>query len=168
MVLLHCVSNYPANLADVNLRAMQTLQVAFKYRLATLTTRSGLRRLSAVALGACVIEKHFTLDKQLPGPDHKASLEPKELKVMISGIRKVEQAMGDGRKIPASSEEDTRRVARRSLALKEDVPEGEVIQAEMLTALRPAGGIPQFTLLSCRAQGCSSFESRDYFAVERS
>jgi len=143
LVLLHCVSNYPANLADVNLRAMQTLQVAFQVPIGYSDHTLGIEAaLAAVALGACVIEKHFTLDKQLPGPDHKASLEPKELKVMISGIRKVEQAMGDGRKIPASSEENTRRVARRSLALQEDVTEGEVIQAEMLTALRPADGIP--------------------------
>lgn len=143
LVLLHCVSNYPANLIDVNLRAMQTLQIAFQVPVGYSDHTLGIEAaLAAVALGACVIEKHFTLDKQLPGPDHKASLKPEELRAMVSGIRKVEQAMGDGRKVPARSEEDTRHVARRSLALKENVFEEEVIQAEMLTALRPADGIP--------------------------
>jgi len=143
LVLLHCVSNYPADPADVNLRAMQTMATAFQVPVGYSDHTLGIEiPLAAVALGACVIEKHFTLDRELPGPDHRASLEPAELKAMVDDIRKVEQALGNGRKIPASSEEDTRRVARRSLVLKEDVSEGKLIQAGMLTALRPAGGIP--------------------------
>jgi len=143
LVVLHCVSNYPADPADVNLRAMQTMATAFQVPVGYSDHTLGIEMpLAAVALGACVIEKHFTLDRDLPGPDHRASLEPTELKAMVDGIRKVEQALGNGRKVPTTSEEDTRRVARRSLVLRKDVPEGSLIEAKMLTSLRPAGGIP--------------------------
>jgi N-acetylneuraminate synthase/N,N'-diacetyllegionaminate synthase len=143
LVLLHCVSNYPADPTDANLRAMQTMATAFQVPVGYSDHTLGIEiPLAAVALGACAIEKHFTLDRDLPGPDHRASLEPAELKAMVDGIRKVEQALGIGHKMPASSEEDTRCVARRSLVLREDVPKGALIQANMLTALRPAGGIP--------------------------
>jgi len=142
LVLLHCVSNYPADPADVNLRAIQTMSAAFQVPVGYSDHTLGIEiPLAAVALGACVIEKHFTLDRDLSGPDHRASLEPAELKAMVDGIRSIEQALGNGRKIPASSEDDTRRVARRSLALKEDLPQGVLLQASMLTALRPASGI---------------------------
>ncbi len=143
LILLHCVSNYPADVADVNLRAMQTLYSAFQVSVGYSDHTLGIEiPLAATALGACVIEKHFTLDRQLPGPDHKASLEPDELKAMVDGIRKIKQALGNGCKIPVASEEDTRHVARRSLVLKENVSEGDIITAKMLTALRPSGGIP--------------------------
>ncbi len=143
LVLLHCVSNYPADPADVNLRAIQTMAAAFQVPVGYSDHTLGIEMpVAAVGMGACVIEKHFTLDRDLPGPDHRASLEPAELKAMVNGIRKVEQALDNGRKMPASSEEDTRRVARRSLVLRDDVPEGALIQASMLTALRPASGIP--------------------------
>jgi len=115
LILLHCVSNYPADPSDVNLHAMETMRKAFAVPIGYSDHTLGIEiPIAAVAMGACVIEKHFTLDRQLPGPDHRASLEPPELKAMVDGIRKVEQALGDGRKMPASSEEDTRRVARRS------------------------------------------------------
>jgi len=143
LVVLHCVSNYPADPADVNLRAMQTMATAFQVPVGYSDHTLGIEiALAVVAMGACVIEKHFTLDRDLPGPDHRASLEPPELKAMVDGIRKVEQALGDRRKMPASSEADTRCVARRSIVLREDAPEGTLIQASMLTALRPASGIP--------------------------
>lgn len=143
LVLLHCVSNYPADPSDANLRAIQTMATAFQVPVGYSDHTLGAEMaLAAVALGACAIEKHFTLDRDLPGSDHRASLEPAELKAMVDGIRKIEQALGNGHKMPTSSEEDTRHVARRSLALREDVPEGALIQASMLTALRPAGGIP--------------------------
>jgi len=143
LVLLHCVSNYPADVVDVNLKAMQTLRFAFQVPIGYSDHTLGIEiPLAATALGACVIEKHFTLDRRLPGPDHKASLEPDELKAMVDGIRMVKQALGNGCKMPAASEEDTRYVARRSLVLKENVSEGDVITAKMLTALRPSCGIP--------------------------
>jgi sialic acid synthase SpsE len=97
--------------------------------------------LAAVAMGACVIEKHFTLDKNLPGPDHRASLDPQELKALVRGVRIVESALGDGVKRPARSERDNRGIVRRSLAAGCDIPEGTILTSELLTSLRPASGI---------------------------
>jgi len=143
LILLHCVSNYPASPADANLRAMQTMAVAFDLPIGYSDHTPGIEvALAAVALGACVIEKHFTLDRNLPGPDHRASLEPDELRALIAGVRVVERALGDGVKRPFPAEADTRAVARRSLAARADIPAGTVLQAAMLTALRPASGIP--------------------------
>jgi N,N'-diacetyllegionaminate synthase len=143
LALLQCVSNYPAAPADVNLRAMHTLQTAFGVPVGYSDHTPGAAvALAAVALGACVIEKHFTLDKGLAGPDHQASLDPGELADLVRSIRTVEAALGDGRKVPAAAEEDTRQVARRSLVLARDLAEGEQIAAAALVALRPAGGIP--------------------------
>ena len=143
LVLLHCVSNYPADPADVNLRAIQTMAAAFQVPIGYSDHTLGIQvALAAVALGACVIEKHFTLDRDLPGPDHRASLEPTELRAMIDGIRKVEQALGNGRKMPASSEEDTRRVARRSLVAAQDILAGTALTAELIVIKRPATGLP--------------------------
>jgi N-acetylneuraminate synthase/N,N'-diacetyllegionaminate synthase len=143
LVLLHCVSNYPADPADANLRAMQTMAEALKLPVGYSDHTPGIEvALAAVALGACVIEKHFTLDKNLPGPDHKASLEPGELAQLVAGIRTVEAALGNARKEPAKSEEGNRLVVRRSLAVNTDVPEGKAIEAAMLTALRPGNWIP--------------------------
>lgn len=142
LVLLHCVSSYPARPADANLRAMQTMAAAFGVPVGYSDHTPGLEvALAAVALGACVIEKHFTLDRNLPGPDHRASLEPHELRALIAGIRTVEQALGDGIKRPVPAEADTRAVARRSLAARVDIPAGTVVQPAMLTALRPSSGI---------------------------
>ena len=143
LALLHCVSNYPADPADANLRAMQTMSAAFQVPVGYSDHTPGTQvALAAVALGACVIEKHFTLDRGLPGPDHQASLEPDELVDLVRGIRVVERALGHGYKIPAESEDDTRRVARRSLVVNVDLAEGARIEASTVTALRPAGGIP--------------------------
>ncbi len=143
LILLHCVSNYPAAPADANLKAMQTLATAFDVPVGYSDHTPGIEvALAAVALGACVIEKHFTLDRNLPGPDHRASLEPHELRALIAGVRTVERALGDGTKRPVPAEADTRAVARRSLAARADIPAGVIVEAGILTALRPAGGIP--------------------------
>ena len=143
LVLLHCVSNYPADPADANLRAMQTMVMAFQVPVGYSDHTLGIEvALAAVALGACAIEKHFTLDRDLPGPDHRASLEPAELKAMVDGIRKVEQALGNGRKMPASSEEDTRRVTRRSLVAAHDILAGTVLTEEAIAIMRPGTGLP--------------------------
>ena len=116
LVLLHCVSNYPASAASVNLRAMKTLEEYFMVPIGYSDHTQGIEiPLAAVALGACVIEKHFTLDRNLPGPDHRASLEPGELEAMVSGIRTVQSALGDGRKLPVAEELNTAAIARRSL-----------------------------------------------------
>ncbi|MCJ7443548.1 MAG: N-acetylneuraminate synthase [Methanotrichaceae archaeon] len=143
LVLLHCVSQYPADAADANLRAMQTMSAAFQVPIGYSDHTSGIEiALAAVALGACVIEKHFTLDRNLPGPDHKASIEPHHLKTLIQCIRTVESALGHGLKIPVASEENIRKIARRSIVLKRDIAKGELIDKMMLTAMRPASGIP--------------------------
>ena len=142
LVLLHCVSDYPANPADANLRAMHTMATALQVPVGYSDHTPGIAvALAAVALGACVIEKHFTVDKNLPGPDHRASLEPSELRAMITGIRTVEQALGSGTKLPVSSEASNRQSVRRSLVAAKDIPIGAILRADMLTALRPAGGI---------------------------
>jgi len=143
LAILHCVSNYPAAPEDTNLRAMETLHRTFGVPVGLSDHSAGIEiPLAAAALGAAVIEKHFTLDKSLPGPDHKASLDPEELGAMIAGIRKVEAALGDGVKAPRPSEANTRAVARRSLFLRADLRGGQNIAPEDLIALRPAGGIP--------------------------
>ncbi|MEH2114736.1 N-acetylneuraminate synthase [Nostoc sp.] len=142
LVLLHCVSSYPTNPAEANLRAMHSMATALQVPVGYSDHTTGIEvALAAVALGACVIEKHFTLDKNLPGPDHKASLDPKELQALVKGVRKVECALGNGLKQPTASEINTRAIARRSLALTCDVIEGTVLEPQMLTALRPASGI---------------------------
>lgn len=141
--LLHCVSNYPANPADINLRAMQTMARAFNVPVGYSDHTSGIEvSHAAIALGACIIEKHFTLDRNLPGPDHHASAEPAELAALVRGIRIVEAALGDGRKQPAASEANTAAVARRSLAAACDIPAGAVVAETMITLKRPGTGLP--------------------------
>jgi N-acetylneuraminate synthase len=142
VILLHCVSNYPARIEDVNLGAMETLKQAFKIPVGFSDHTLGITAsIAAVALGACVIEKHFTLDRNLPGPDHKASLEPDELKEMIKGIRNVEKALGDGIKRPTKDEVAIKRVARRSIVARVDIHRGTIITEDMLDVKRPGMGI---------------------------
>jgi len=142
IILLHCVSCYPAKIEDMNLRAMETLRYAFKLPVGLSDHSIGITMpIAAAALGACVIEKHFTLDKNLPGPDHRASLEPEELKQMVKAIRDVERALGDGVKRPSAEEEENKKVARRSIVAKVNIPEGAVITEEMLDVKRPGIGI---------------------------
>jgi sialic acid synthase SpsE len=97
---------------------------------------------AAAALGAAVIEKHFTLDRTLPGPDHAASMEPAELAALVAGVRKIEQALGDGKKVPVASELANRSVVRRSLVAATDIPQGTEITADMIAARRPGDGLP--------------------------
>ena len=142
IVLLHCVSNYPADPKDVNLKAMETMERAFQLPVGYSDHTPGIEvTLAAVALGACVIEKHFTLDRNAPGPDHRASLEPEEIKTMIKKIRIVESALGDGRKEPAPSEINTASVARRSLVALRDLRAGEVLTTDDFAIRRPGTGL---------------------------
>jgi N,N'-diacetyllegionaminate synthase len=142
IILLHCVSSYPAKAEDMNLRAMATLRCAFDLPVGLSDHTLGITiPIAAVALGACVLEKHFTLDKSLPGPDHRASLEPEEFKEMVRAIREVEKAMGDGSKAPTKEEKQTRQVARRSIVAAVNIPEGMVITKAMLAVKRPGTGI---------------------------
>ncbi len=142
IILLHCVSDYPAKMKDVNLRAMETLKRAFKLPVGFSDHTLGITvPIAAVALGACVMEKHFTLDKNLPGPDHKASLEPNELKEMVKAIRDVEKALGDGIKRPTKNEGEVKRVVRRSIVARVDIPDGTIITGDMIDVKRPGTGI---------------------------
>ena len=143
MIVLQCVSNYPANPASMNLRAMRTLEEAFDVAVGLSDHTVGTEvAFAAVALGACVIEKHFTLSHKLPGPDHRASLEPLELTGLVKGIRNIEAALGDGVKRPAAEELNTADVARRSLVAARFIPAGTALTADMLDILRPGTGLP--------------------------
>jgi N,N'-diacetyllegionaminate synthase len=149
LVLLQCVSNYPANPADVNLRAMHTMAMEFSVPVGYSDHTEGIEAvLAAVAVGACIVEKHFTLNRNLPGPDHKASLEPGELASMIAAIRKVEAALGDGRKVRAAGEADTARAARRSLTAARDISAGTLLTRGMIAVQRPGTGLSPAMLSS--------------------
>jgi len=143
LTLLHCTTNYPTPFEEVNLKAMLTLKEAFKlpvgYSDHTLGTEVSI---AAVALGASIIEKHFTLDRNLPGPDHKASLEPDELKMMIKAIRNTEIAMGDGIKRPNKSEVEIMKVVRKTLVAARNIRKGEIIEETDITIKRAGTGIP--------------------------
>ncbi|MGE5499433.1 MAG: N-acetylneuraminate synthase [Syntrophothermus sp.] len=142
VVLLHCVTEYPAPYGEINLRAMLTLKQAFNIRVGYSDHSPGIEiSLAAIALGAEVIEKHFTLDKNLPGPDHKASLEPEELKNMIASIRNIEKSLGDGIKRPAECEIKNIHIARKSLVAVTDIAEGELISLSNISVKRPGSGI---------------------------
>jgi N,N'-diacetyllegionaminate synthase len=142
LTLLHCTSNYPAEYKDVNLRAMETLSEKFKLPIGYSDHTRGIEvSVAAAAMGARVVEKHFTLDRKLPGPDHKASLEPGELGQMIQCIRNIEKAMGDGVKKPVSSEDNIKKIARKSIVACCDIPKGTKITEEMLAVKRPGTGI---------------------------
>ena len=140
--LLHCVFDYPTLAKDVNLRVMESLRKRFDVPVGFSDHTQGISvAIAAAALGAVIIEKHFTLDRALPGPDHRASLEPGELRAMIRGIRDVEEALGDGRRRLTSGERATRTVARRSLVAATDLAAGQVIGPAHLEAKRPATGL---------------------------
>lgn len=142
VVLLHCTTEYPAPFADINLRAMATLQQAFGLPVGYSDHTTGIAiPVAAVALGANIIEKHFTLDRNLPGPDHKASLEPDELKQMVRSIRDVELALGYSIKQPAASELKNRPVARKSLVARQHIRKGEPFTQDNLAVKRPGDGI---------------------------
>jgi N-acetylneuraminate synthase len=143
MILLHCVSNYPADPDDVNLRAIETMARAFRLPIGYSDHTLGIEvPIASVALGACVLEKHFTLDRNLPGPDHQASAEPDELAAMVTGIRKVESALGHGRKVPAPSEAATAAVARKSLVAARAIPAGTTFTEDLIAIKRPGTGLP--------------------------
>jgi N-acetylneuraminate synthase len=142
LTLLHCVTEYPAPYAEVNLHAMQTLKTAFGLPVGYSDHTPGIEiAIAAVALGAEVIEKHFTLDRSLPGPDHSASLEPVELKQMVTAIRNVEAALGTGIKAPAPCELPNRLVARKSVVAASSLPKGHQLATGDLEIKRPGNGL---------------------------
>lgn len=161
LILLHCTTNYPTPFNEVNLKAMLTMKKEIGYPIGYSDHTEGIAvSLAAVALGACVIEKHFTLDRSLPGPDHKASLEPKELKELVDGARNIEkrlkqrenpddilkelnvqEAIGDGIKKPNQSEIEVAKVARKSIVATVNINNGSKITEEMIAIKRPGTGL---------------------------
>ena len=142
LALLHCVSNYPASPQDCNLKAMATLESAFRLPVGWSDhTQGDAISVAAAALGASIIEKHFTLDRTSEGPDHLASLEPDELRKLVSKVRDVSSAMGTGLKLPTAAELDTASIARRSVVAARDLTAGTVLSEADLQILRPGTGI---------------------------
>lgn len=142
ITLLHCTTNYPTPMEDVNLKAMQTMRDAFGLEVGYSDHTQGIEvPVAAVALGAAVIEKHFTLDRNMEGPDHRASLEPEELEAMVNAIRNTEKAMGDGVKVPSESEKANTAAARKSIVAAQGIKAGEILTEENLTTKRPGTGI---------------------------
>ena len=142
LTVLHCTTEYPTSMNEVNLRAMHSIHTAFGVAVGYSDHTQGIEvAIAAVAMGATVIEKHFTLDCNLPGPDHQASLEPAELKAMVTAIRNIEVALGDGIKRLTPSEARNKPVARKSLVASRAITGGEVFTAENLTVKRPGTGI---------------------------
>ncbi len=142
LTILHCNTEYPTPMVDVNLNAMQTIKDTFGVEVGYSDHTKGIEvPIAAVALGARVIEKHFTLDKTMEGPDHKASLEPDELVDMITAIRNIELALGNGIKQPSPSEQANMIIARKSLHVSKELKKGGILSADHITAKRPGDGI---------------------------
>ena len=142
VILLHCTTQYPAPYASVNLRAMDALRTLNTGGVGYSDHTKGIEvSVAAAAMGACVIEKHFTLDKNLPGPDHRASLEPAELRALVDAVRHVEDALGSGVKEVADAEAPNIVVARKSIVAARDIRAGEVFTEENITVKRPGNGL---------------------------
>ncbi|GAB1403020.1 N-acetylneuraminate synthase [Lentimicrobium sp.] len=142
ITVLQCTTEYPAPFEEVNLNAMLTIHDAFNVNVGYSDHTPGIIiPIAAAALGACVIEKHFTLDRNLPGPDHKASLEPEEMEQMVDAIRKIEIALGDGIKVPGKTEQQNITIARRSIHLNKKVNKGHILTLQDLEMKRPGTGI---------------------------
>lgn len=142
ITILHCNTEYPTPMCDVNLLAINTIKKKFKTKVGYSDHTQGIEvPIAAVAIGATVIEKHFTLDRGMEGPDHKASLEPNELKQMVMGIRNIELAIGNGVKEPSPSEQKNKAIARKSIVAKRNIEIGEIFTVDNITTKRPANGI---------------------------
>jgi N,N'-diacetyllegionaminate synthase len=163
ITVMHCTTEYPTPMVEVNLRAMQSIHASFGVAVGYSDHTSGIEvAIAAVAMGASVIEKHFTLDRNLPGPDQKASLEPEELKAMVSAIRNIEVALGDGIKRLTPSEARNKPIARKSLVASQKIKEGEPFSAQNITAKRPGTGITPM----CWDEVIGRFAPRDFVEDE--
>lgn len=153
IVLMHCTSNYPAGYSTVNMKAMISMKEKFNLPVGYSDHTKGIEiPIMAVSYGAEIIEKHFTYDINAIGPDHKASLSPKQLKQMVSSIRNVEAAVGDGIKAPSDEEMSTRIAARKSLVWADDMEENDIIDVSNLTIKRPGDGIPPYMIDSLKGK----------------
>ena len=147
LTILHCTTNYPCSHNEVNLRAMQTLKDTFDLSVGYSDHTLGIEvSIAAAALGATVIEKHFTLDRNMKGPDHRASIEPQELKAMVRAVRNIEESLGSGIKGPTKKELEIMCVIRKGLVAARDLKKNEIMQRDMFTIKRPACGIQPFEL----------------------
>lgn len=167
IVVLHCNTQYPTPLRDANLKAIHTLENYFRTDVGYSDHTLGIEvAVAAVAMGASVIEKHFTLDRNMEGPDHKASVEPNELAQMISYIRNVELAMGDGVKEPTKSESENIAIARKSIVARRKIKKGEIFTEDNLTVKRPGTGInPMKWLEVLGKEATKDFEEDDLIEI---
>lgn len=164
IILLHCNTEYPTPFQDVNLHAMKTLEEKFHVKVGYSDHTQGIEvPIAAVALGAVVIEKHFTLDKRMEGPDHRASLEPYELTAMVAAIRNIEEALGTGIKVPSESEQKNITIARKSIVAREKIMAGEIFSERNLTVKRPGDGISPMEWFHILGQKAS----KDFFIDEK-
>ena len=162
LVLLHCVSNYPAPAEQANLRAMATLRQAFGVPVGFSDHTAGIEvAIAAAALGACAVEKHFTTDRNLPGPDHLASVEPHELQALVAGVRAANQSLGDGVKAPVACELRNLPLIRKSLVAARDLPAGTVLARDMVEIKRPQGGIEPGELARALGRRVKAFVPED-------
>lgn len=156
VTVLHCTTEYPAPMEEINLNAMNTIANTFRLQIGYSDHSLGITiPIAAVAKGATIIEKHFTLDRNLEGPDHKASLEPDELANMVTAIRNVERALGDGVKRPTVSEVQNKSIARKSLVAVQPIKAGQVIKAEDIAVKRPGGGRSPYDYWQVIGQKCN-------------
>lgn len=168
VTLLHCTSNYPTPLDEINLAVMDSFRAVFPCPVGFSDHSEGIAvAIGAVARGACMIEKHFTLDRTLPGPDHRASIEPADFAAMVAGIRAVERAIGDPRKLPTASEMDTMAVARKSLVASAPIAAGEAFSAANLGVKRPGGGLSPEAYWSLLGRAASRAYAPDDLIEER-
>ena len=166
--LLHCNTEYPTPFEDVNLKAMKTLTDKFGCAVGYSDHSLGIEvPIAAAAMGAAIIEKHFTLDKNMEGPDHKASMEPQELKVMVTAIRNVELALGTGKKIPTKTESKNIDVSRKSIVAGRAIKKGEILTEENITVKRPGNGISPikwFEVIGTKA--VRDFQKDEFIVIE--
>lgn len=167
ITVLHCNTEYPTPMQDVNLRAMHSLSERLGVPTGYSDHTQGIEvPIAAVALGATVIEKHFTLDRQMDGPDHKASLEPEELKKMVTCVRHIELALGHSEKVVSSSELNNKSVARKSIVAARDILEGDVLSEDNLTVKRPGNGIsPMQWQNVIGTKACRAFKADDLIEI---
>ncbi len=162
IIILQCVTEYPAPYKDTNLNSMQTIAEKFGCPVGLSDHSLGIHiPIAAVAMGACVIEKHFTIDKNLPGPDHKASIDAEELKNMVKYIKDVEDAMGDGQKVPQTSEIKNIPIARRSIVAAGDLTQGTIYTNENIACKRPGNGVSAMLYWDYLGKECLSDINKD-------
>lgn len=167
LTLLHCTTNYPTPFLEANVRAVSTLQREFNLPIGFSDHTEGVEAaVAVVALGAALIEKHITIDKNLPGPDHKASLDPMELTAFVRAIRNVEQALGTGEKVPFQSERDVARVARKSVVTLCPIAKGEIFTEKNLGAKRPGTGLAPKNIDRILGRRATKDMSVDYLIAE--